>query len=702
MSTTPSATSTWYDTPYHPESVGPAAPPAEGEAPPPRFGALAVADVPSPRWARPAFAALVLGSALLYILGLGASNNANSFYAAAVQAGTLSWKAFFFGSLDASNFITVDKPPMSLWPMELSGRIFGFNTWSMLVPQALLGVASVALLTLTVRRWFGWSAGLFAGLALALTPVAVLMFRFNNPDALMVLLLVVGAWALTHALESGRLRWMVVLGVSVGFGFLTKGLQPFTVVPAFALAFLLFAPISWGRRIVQLAVGAAAIVVSAGWWVVAVLLTPAADRPYIGGSTNNNPLELAFGYNGLGRLTGNEGAGPGGGGGGGGMSFSGSTGVGRLFNAEMGGQISWLLPAALIAAVALLAVGVVAQRAGNDTRRLLAATVVWGGWLLVTGAVLSFASGTIHAYYTVQLAPAIAALVGIGVVVAWRLRREIGALVVLAVTVVVTAFWAFALLGRSADYWPALRWVVLVAGLFTAVAVLAGPVMGAALRRPLAIAVAAAIAVAGLGAPAAYAATTASTAQQGSTPSAGPAVSGGTGGFGGRSGFPGGGGEGFGGRGGFPGGGSAGSGVTGGFPGGGRAPSGGGADVPSGRAGPGGDATVDSALVALLQKATDSRWAAATVGSQTAASLELASGGVPVMAIGGFVGSDPAPTLAQFQAYVAAGDIHYFIAGGGMGGGGGNSEITQWVEAHFSAATVGNSTVYDLTQQASS
>jgi 4-amino-4-deoxy-L-arabinose transferase-like glycosyltransferase len=722
MSTTSSPTSAWTDTPYPAGDRRYVDRPPTDEVevgPPPRdrFAPLAAADHPTPRWAWPAFGALVVGSALLYIVGLGASGNANSFYAAAVQAGTLSWKAFFFGSLDASNFITVDKPPMSLWPMELAGRVFGFNSWSMLVPQALMGVAAVALLALTVRRWFGWTAGLVAGLVLALTPVAVLMFRFNNPDALMVLLLVVGAWALTRALESGRLRWMVVLGVSVGFGFLTKGLQPFTVVPAFALAFLLFAPMGWGKRLLHLLVGALAIVVSAGWWIAAVLLTPAADRPYIGGSTNNNPLELAFGYNGLGRLTGNEGGGSGGGSGGGfggaprgggGMSFSGSTGFGRLFNSEMGGQISWLLPAALIAAVALVAVGVVARRAGTDTRRLLAATVLWGGWLVVTGAVLSFASGTIHAYYTVQLAPAIAALVGIGLVVAWRMRREVGARVLLAATAVVTAFWAFALLGRSADYWPPLRWVVLVAGVSTAVAVLAGPVMGTAIRRPVAVAAALAIALTGLGAPAAYAATTAATPHRGSTPSAGPAVAGGFGGVGRArgSGFPGGGElpSGAGGfpGGGFPGGGSgqSGSAPSGGFPGGGTSGTG---TAPSGAGGGFGreETSVSSDLVALLQGATDSRWAAATIGSQTAASLELASGGVPVMAIGGFTGSDPAPTLAQFEAYVAAGDIRYFIAGGGMGGGrGGNSEITQWVESHFTATTVGDTTVYDL--QASS
>ncbi len=231
---------------------------------------------------------------------------ANSFYSAAVQAGTKSWKAFFFGSSDASNFITVDKPPASLWVMEISARIFGVNSWSILVPQALEGVATVGLLYATVRRWFRPGAALLAGAVLALTPVAALMFRFNNPDALLALLLTAAAYATVRAIEDGRTRWLVLAGALVGFGFITKMLQAFIVVPVLALVYLLAGPPKLGRRIVQLVYAGVALVVSAGWWVAAVQLTPAADRPYIGGSTNNTVLNLIFGYNGFGRLTGNE------------------------------------------------------------------------------------------------------------------------------------------------------------------------------------------------------------------------------------------------------------------------------------------------------------------------------------------------------------------------------------------------------------
>jgi 4-amino-4-deoxy-L-arabinose transferase-like glycosyltransferase len=640
-----------------------------------------------------ALVALLGLTALLYLWNLGASGYANEFYAAAVQAGTKSWKAFFFGSLDSANAITVDKPPAALWPMELAGRIFGFSSWSMLVPEALMGVASVWLLYATVRRWFGGTAGLLAGALLAITPVAVVMFRFNNPDALMTLLIVAAAYFVTRALENGSTRWLLFAGTAMGFAFLAKGLQPFTVLPALAVAYLVAAPTSLKRRLLQLLAAGVAVVVAAGWWVLAVDLTPAADRPYIGGSGNNTALGLAFGYNGLSRITGGSA-------GGGGGSFSGASGIDRLFNSIVGGQISWLLPAALLA---LVAIGVAAGRAGR-TDRTRAALIMWGGWLLVTGAVLSFATGIIHAYYTVELAPAIAALVAIAAVLMWRRRDDLGARVALAAGILITGWWSMTLLQRSSDWFPWLAITVLVAGIVGAIAVL--------VRAERARALGVVAVVAGLisvgGGSVAYALDAAATPQQGSTPSAGPAVSGSFGGPGGGS-FRGG-------PGGTPG--SAPSGSTGGFPGGSRGgtppsgftpPSGSGTrpsgSMPTGGGGPGGGAAagVSSALVTLLENA-GTTWSAATIGSQSAAPLELQSD-TAVIAIGGFSGSDDSPTLAQFKALVAEGKVHYFIGGtsaggaGGPGGGGSSgSAITAWVQAHFTSKTVGSTTVYDLTQ----
>ncbi len=680
---------------------------------------------PSPRWVLPALIALLSVTAAAYLWNLSASGYANSFYAAAVQAGTKSWKAFFFGSIDSSNFITVDKSPGSLWVMELSGRLFGFSSWSMLVPQVLEGVAAVGLVYAAVKRWFGPAAGLLAGAVLACTPVAALMFRFNNPDALMVLMLVAAAYTVIRALEKAGTKWIIATGVLVGLAFLAKMLQSFTVLPAFAGVYLLAAPTNLWRRIWQLALGGVAIVVSAGWWVAVVALWPAASRPLIDGSPDNSILNLIFGYNGLSRLSGGTG--------GSGTGFSGATGVFRLVNDLMGGQAAWLLPASLLALVA----GVACRGRAPRTDRKRAALLLWGGWLVVTGAVFSFSSGVIHTYYTVALAPAIAALVGMGGALLWENRHRVVARAIGAVAIVATAVVAFVLLDRTPSYIPWLRVLVLAAGILAATVLLVAPLVPR-LTRQLTVGAIALGLVACLSGPVAYTATTLATPHTGSIPSAGPTISGagiGGPGIGGAGGAPGatgfaaggqpgrsgtagpratvgagaGGPTGAGGPGGGslptdggtrpsgPSGGTPPSGLTSNAAGGGR-PAGGG--VPGG----GGGASTSTALTAALRSdAASFRWVAATFGSQSAATLELSSG-QPVMAIGGFNGEGGNISLATFEAYVSAGDIHYFIAsgaggGGSPGGGSGNSDaaITAWVESHYTARTIGGQTVYDLT-----
>ena len=510
--------------------------------------------------------------AVLYLWDLSASGYANSFYAAAVQAGTENWKAWFFGSLDSSNFITVDKPPASLWVMGLSGRIFGFNSWSLLVPQALEGVAAAGLLCAAVRRAVrgraggraGAAAGLIAGAAMALTPAAVLIFRFDNPDAFMVLLVVAAAYCVTRALEHGRTWWLVGAGVAFGFGFLTKSGEAVLNVPAFGLAYLVAAPVPFWRRVLQLLAAALAIVVSAGWWIAAVLLTPAADRPYIGGSTDNNPLELAFGYNGLGRLFGGDGN-MAGGGGAAGSSFGGTAGLQRLFSGEFGLEISWLLPAAVV----LLAGAVWVTWRGPRTDSARASLIIFGGWLLSTGITFAYMQGTIHPYYTVALAPAIGALVGIGSVLLWRHRAVAprAAYGVLALTVAVTAGWGFELLRTDTSFHPSVRYLAIAAAV-AAVALLAVAAVRTRAGRRLVVATGVLTAVAVAVPTAAWAVGTAATPHSGSIPTA---VSGsgsagfgtGTGGGFGGGGAPGGGG-GFGGGGsGFGGAGQTGSGATG-------------------------------------------------------------------------------------------------------------------------------------------
>jgi len=596
-----------------------------------------------PRWVTPGLLGLLAATAVLYFWGLGSSGWANSFYAAAAQAGTQDLKAWLFGSLDPGNAITVDKPPAAMWVMGLSGRLFGFSPFTMLVPQALMGVGAVALLYAAVRRCSGRAAGLIAGAALALTPVAVLMFRYNNPDALLVLLLVAAAYCVVRATETASTRWMALAGCAIGFAFLTKMLQAFLVAPGLALAFLVAAPVGLWPRIWKLMVGAGALIVSAGWYVALVSLWPAQSRPYIGGSTQNSLLQLALGYNGIDRVLG--GGGPGGrgpgedpGGGMGNLFFGGEPGIGRMFGLSMGTEASWLLPAALIGLVGCLWL----TRGAPRTGRVRASLLLWGGWLLVTAAVFSFMDGTIHPYYTVALAPAIAALVGISVRELWRVRDRLPWRLVLAAMSAATGVWAFVLLDRTPDWMPALRWILLAGSVVAATMLAVG-----AHRRGRATAVLASGAILfAAGATTAYTVETVASAHNGPMTTSGPS-------------------KGF----------------------------------DSMRHGGPGGPQADNPALAELVEGLDNRWAAASIGSFIASSLELKTG-ASIMAIGGFTGGDDSPTLTQFQGYVADHEVRYFIAGERFGPpghrGGSASEITAWVQKNFAPIHVGGATVYDL------
>jgi 4-amino-4-deoxy-L-arabinose transferase-like glycosyltransferase len=677
-------------------------------------------------WVRPAFLGALLVIGALHTWNLTASGYANSFYSAAVQAGSQSWKAFFFGSLDAGNAITVDKPPAALWPMALSVRLLGLNSFAILFPQVLMAVATAGVLYASVRRRFPAPAGLLTMAVFALTPVAALMFRFNNPDAALALLMAIAVYCTQRALEKARTKWLLLAGTAIGLAFLVKTLQAFLILPVLALVYVVLAPAPLKKRIGQVLLAGVAMVVAGGWWVAVVELWPASSRPYIGGSQNNSFLELTFGYNGLGRINGEETGSVGGGQGGG----WGETGWDRMFSSNIGGQISWLIPAALILLVAAL----FATRKLNRTDTTRGAFLLWGGSLLITVVIFSFMQGIFHEYYTVALAPYIAPLIGMGTALLWRERGRPWASLTSAAAMTATAAWGYVLLDRSSDYLPWLKWLVLVGGLLAAL----GLVFANRLGRRAALGVVGLSLVTGLAGPAAYSLTTLGEGHTGSIVTAGPSVAGGMGGMGG--GRPGGGGPG--GGGGFPGGGQNrqgqqggqqgggmgqpptggfGGGMGGGVPGGGQNQQGGqqnqapGGQAPGGQTGEGGGmggggmggllngaSVSDEAKELLEANAGDYTWAAAAIGSQNAASYQLATG-EPVMAIGGFNGTDPSPTLAQFKQYVADGRVHYFIAsgmGGGPGGGadGSSSQISSWIEANFEEVTVGSATFHDLTQ----
>ncbi|WP_248962724.1 ArnT family glycosyltransferase [Sphaerisporangium perillae] len=685
-------------------------------APRSRLASVVLGGAGDPRWARPALIGVLALAAVLYTWALGRNGYANQYYAAAVLSGTHSWKAFFFGAIDSASFITVDKPPFGLWVMGLSARIFGFGTWSMLLPQAVAGIAAVGLVHSAVRRALGGvqghAAGLVAALVMTLTPITVAINRDNNPDTILVLLLVAAAWCCAEAIRTGRMRTLVFCAVLVGVGFNTKMLQAYLVLPAFALVYLYAAPGRIARRVGHLLAAGAALVVSSAWWMVVVDLWPAADRPYIGGSTDNTVWDLVVGYNGLGRIFGGDGNGGGGGRGGfgGGGGFGGASGADRMFNDVIAGQISWLLPFAVLALAAGLLLA--ARRPGplQAGRRSAprAALLLWGGWLAVHFIVFSFSAGTFHPYYTTALAPAIAALTGLGGVLMWQAYRRTRAWAwVLPAGIALTGAWAFAVLRRTPDWTPWLAYAVAGLCAIAAVGLIVLRLGGEGRARFAALALVIGL-VGGLAAPAAYALTPLSSGVNGTNPTAGPEGSGGFGGMGGRGGMPGAM------RGQFPGGQFPGGRFPGGQDGPGTPPAGAepsaGTDQPSGAdmlpgteppagsetssgadgrgrggfgGGPGGN--VGSEMISYLEKNQgDATWLLAVSSAQSASSVILSTGGEPVIAMGGFTGSDPAMTVAKLEQYVSSGQLKYILLGGGMGGPdrGGDNEITTWVQAN--------------------
>ncbi|MEV2217391.1 glycosyltransferase family 39 protein [Streptomyces sp. NPDC050997] len=704
-------------------------PPAPPAAPPEK----------APRWSLPALIAIMIVAAALYSWNLSGSS-LNSFYSAAVLSGTQSWKAWFFGSLDSGNFLTVDKPPFALMVMGLSCRILGYGTWQMMAPMVAAALGTIWILHSSVRRVFGHVAATVAALVLALTPITVAINRDNNPDTLLVLLMVGGAALALRAVRTDRLLPLIGSAVCFGLAFNTKMLQGYIALPAVFAVYVFASRLGWRKKALNLVLAAVALAVSSFWWAAAVSLVPASSRPYIGGSTDGTAWNLIMGYNGLGRIFGGEGNGGGGGGGGGG--FSGTAGLGRLFNDTLGGQISWLIPFATIACVG----GLVLCGRSPRTDPTRAALVMWGGWTALHYLTFAMAEGTMHPYYTTALAPGIAALCGGGGALLLRaFRTDRRWAWVLPAALAVTAIWAAVLL-RRASGWNTWLWPTIAVVMALAIAGLLVFRSGERVRL-LAASVVAAI-VAAVAGPAAYAWSVPSGSGGGggmgggTNPTAGPSTGsgfgGGGGGGGGRGGFGGGempGGTQQGGQaagqngqeGGAPGGGNGelpggqggpngqsdqngqngqapgGAGEMGGTPpgatgeNGGTAAEGGTGGQPGGGTGGGGmggggmGGGASDELVSYLKKHQDgAKWLLAVSSSQSAAQLILSSG-EPVISMWGWSGSDNAMTLAKLKELVKNGELHYLqVGGGGMGGGPGggstiSSEVTAWVQKNGTA-----------------
>ena len=686
-------------------------------------------------WRRRALALIVLLAAVCDFYQLQAIGDGNLYYAATVKSMLTSWHNFFFVSFDPGGFVSVDKPPLGFWIQAVSAKLFGFSGFSLLLPEAVAGVLSVIVLYVLVRRVFGVAAGLLAALALAVTPISVVTNRNNTIDSLLVLTVLLAAYAVSRAIERGSLRWLLLVALLVGLGFNIKMLEAYLVVPALAAVYLLGAPLGWWKRLWHLAVAGALLLAVSLSWVLAVDLTPVAARPYVGSSGSNSELALALGYNGLQRLLGNvfrisasvaDGAVANGPGGPGGISENGAQGIFRLLNAQLGGQTSWLLALGL---VGMLAAGwglwprvARATLAGGATLSSptkgvvegeirpfhlgprASALVLWAGWTLTQVVFFSLA-GFFHRYYLSMLAPGIAALAGVGIVLLWRDYSDPDAGWrgwLLPGALVVTALTQAAIL---ADYsgWNAWMTPLIMAGSLAAAGVLvwwrlrelrqSAPRGG---TRPFVARLAVALGVAALFVgPLTWTAVSLVRAD-GTLPAAGPAVAlaqdggGAGGGFGGQ--FP---------RG-LPQGGPDGLGVrpTGGFPGSFPGASGGPSSF-GGRANGGGfggaparGSALDQAnsqLIAYLEAHQGTAtYLFATLSSQTAAPYIVATG-KPVMTLGGFSGSDQILTLDQLQALIRAGTVRYFLVsgdggfGGGPGGGGSNAQLVQWVVAHGTA-----------------
>ena len=564
-------------------------------------------------WPRLLCVALIALAFGLNAWALSTNGLGNTFYSAGSRAMSESWKNFFFNAFDQGGFITVDKPPVAMWFEALSVRTFGFSTWSLLLPSAVFGAASVGLLWTIVRRWFGVTAAAIAALVLALSPINVAVNRLNLPEPFMIFFLLAAVWTCLRSLDSKKwIWWLIASGVLIGIAFNTKMLAAFIPGPAFVAAIAVGARCRWRERIGRLAVfGLTVLVVSASWLVV-VDLTPASARPYVGGSTDNTVWDLIVGYNGLGRVDGN---GQGGGGAGGnalgglGGVFGGTPGWGRLFNSAVGAQIAWLLPLAVLAALVAL------WTWRRDSRRL-SAVLLWSGWFALYAVVFSLAKGTFHSYYTSVMAPAVGAMIGIGgVALVAQARKHVAWLAVAGVGIVGTAALQVSLIGRTPDFQS---WTKpLLVGLVLAGVV--GLVMAAMVRKWNWVLAALAVALVGLlVTPAAWAANETTAASLNATlPQAGPR-------------------EGTAGR----------------------------------TFGSTGYSNADGLAEFLRGANTGETWDLVTVSSMQASDL-IAADDLSVMALGGFMGSDPAATVASTADKVAAGEVRYFLVTQGFGGPGG-------------------------------
>lgn len=593
---------------------------------------------------------LAVLAAALYLPGLSQNEWANAYYSAAVQAASRSWTSFWFASANTGDFISIDKPPLSIWIMALSARLFGFNTWSMLIPQAAMGICTVLLVHAISRAFLPPAYALFAGLAMATMPIATLMFRFNNPDALLVLLMTLCAWSTVRSLRNPSVVWALITGASIGLGFMTKELEVMLIAPAVAFCVVGSRRFRLPTKIRYATIVIGAVLTTGLGWFIAVSLTPSDSRPFVGGSRTNSVWELILGYNGLDRLTGLD------------ASHAGSTtesaeptGFIRFIYPDWAGQVSWLLPLALVATAFVLVLAV--KRRARSVPAPITFAVVWW-WTSVP--VLAYMGGIVHPYYALVIVPPTAILaawslrIGLSRAASRWARRTVGAGMLATLLINIT------IIGLYTKGFEPLVWMII------AVSAVASASLVVARRPPLVIsqAVTAFTTMALLAGPIVWSLATASSGHIGSSPAAGPRGVIGVTDSPDHTGFP--------------------SGMT-----------------------PTSVSEVmgvepDTQLVERIQEQAHpgQGWSVAAVGGQNAALLSLAAG-LPVLPVGGFDGSDPAPTLQAFQESVAQGRIGGLVLYALPRGAQDNAEserIVEWVEQTFKGTTYGPLSYYSFTE----
>jgi 4-amino-4-deoxy-L-arabinose transferase-like glycosyltransferase len=630
-------------------------------------------------WHRIALAGILALAAGLNLWGLSRVGYGNEYYAAAVFSMLQSWHNLLFASFDPGGFVTIDKPPLGFWIQAASAKLLGFSGFSLLLPEALASVASVALLYHLVRRAFGRGAGLLAALFLAVTPVSVSVSRNNTIDSLLVFTLLLSAWAAVKAAESGRLRWLLLTAGVVGLGFEIKMLEAYLVVPALGLLYLVASPRRLPVRIGHLALASVVLLTVSFAWPVAVDLTPANLRPWVDSTQDNSEVDLALGYNGIQRLLGRgttpslpgaaaaaADAGGSGAFGPGGRQENGTPGPLRLLNQQLGGQASWLLALSVAGLVGTAAAGWTARRRLSLSQRGQA-FVLWGMWLLAAGGFFSVAE-YFHSYYLVTLGPPIAALAAIGTVEGWRALHSGTRLAwVLPVAIACGGFLQAQLLE---PYVSSYRWLLalVLVGASLSAAVMAGVLLFHSLHglsQRVFTRVAGGAAALGLAAllvaPGVWAATPALGGRSGGfLPSAGPALRGGP-------------------AGGFPN-----APTTPNTPNAPNAPNGSG----------GGPDGANQAVIDYLEAHQGSdEYLVATSNSNAAAPIILETG-KPVMSLGGFLGSDPIVNTQQFAQMVQTGVVRFVLGGGGPGfsGRGGTGGVSAWVQQNCTPVSLGGST----------